>query len=251
MLVQVKDIKKVYGSGSVYKTIALDGVSFQVDEGEFVGIMGASGSGKSTLLNLLAAIDSPESGNIFYDGKDITRFNEKELASFRKQNLGFVFQEYNLLNTLTIEENIILSLALRKMERNVIRQKSRQIAESLGIVDTLKKFPYQVSGGQRQRCACARAMVTEPKLLLADEPTGALDSKSAKTLLDTFEKINRKFHTTIIMVTHDVFSASYCDRIIFLQDGKVYREITKGKKSRKELLHEILDTFGEEKADDL
>lgn len=251
MLVQVKDIKKVYGSRNVYKTVALDGVSFQVDEGEFVGIMGASGSGKSTLLNLLAAIDSPESGNIFYDGKDITRFNEKELAGFRKQNLGFVFQEYNLLNTLTIEENIILSLALRKMERNVIKQKSRQIAESLGIVDTLKKFPYQVSGGQRQRCACARAMVTEPKLLLADEPTGALDSKSAKTLLDTFEKINQEFHTTIIMVTHDVFSASYCDRIIFLQDGKVYWEITKGKKSRKELLHEILDTFGEEKADDL
>lgn len=149
MLVQVKDIKKVYGSGSVYKTIALDGVSFQVDEGEFVGIMGASGSGKSTLLNLLAAIDSPESGNIFYDGKNITRFNEKELAGFRKQNLGFVFQEYNLLNTLTIEENIILSLALRKMERNVISQKSRQIAESLGIVDTLKNFHirYQADNG--------------------------------------------------------------------------------------------------------
>lgn len=240
MLIEVKDLVKTYGSANEYHTKALDGVSFAVQKGEFIGIMGASGSGKSTLLNILAAIDSPTAGQVKYEEQDITLLDKNALARFRKDKLGFVFQEYNLLDTLTIEENIILSLSLRNIPKSEIKQKVNGIAQTLGINEILKKFPYQVSGGQKQRCACARAMVTEPCLLLADEPTGALDSKAAHELLDTFVNINQEYHTTILMVTHDVFSASYCDRVLFVRDGKIYRELQRQQRSRTEMLQKLL-----------
>lgn len=200
MLIEVKDLVKIYGAANEYRTKALAGVSFAVQGGEFIGIMGASGSGKSTLLNILAAIDNPTAGQVKYENQDITLLDKKALARFRKDKLGFVFQEYNLLDILTIEENIILSLSLRSIPKSEIEQKVNGIAQTLGINEILQKFPYQVSGGQKQRCACARAMVTGPRLLLADEPTGALDSKAAHELLDTFVRINQKYHTTILAV---------------------------------------------------
>lgn len=240
MFIEVKDLEKVYGSSNEYRTKALDGISFTVQEGEFIGIMGASGSGKSTLLNILAAIDTPTSGQVKYEGQDLVQLDKNALAQFRKDWLGLVFQEYNLLDTLTIEENIILSLSLRGRAKTEIRQKVNGIAQTLGISDILKKFPYQVSGGQKQRCACARAMVTGPRLLLADEPTGALDSSAARELLDTFVCINQEYHTTILMVTHDVFSASYCDRVLFVRDGKIHQELQRQQKTRAEMLQSLL-----------
>lgn len=240
MLIEVKNLEKIYGAANEYHTKALDGVSFAVQEGEFIGIMGASGSGKSTLLNILAAIDTPTAGQVKYEDQDITLLDKNALAQFRKDKLGFVFQEYNLLDTLTIEENIILSLSLRSIPKAEIVQKVNWIAQTLGISGILKKFPYQVSGGQKQRCACARAMVLNPRLLLADEPTGALDSKAAHGLLDTFVRINQEYHTTILMVTHDVFSASYCDRVLFVQDGKIYQELQRKQKANAEMLQNLL-----------
>ena len=240
MFIEVKNLKKIYGAAHEYQTKALDGIGFVVQEGEFIGIMGASGSGKSTLLNMLAAIDTPTAGQVKYEDQDITLLDKNTLARFRKDKLGFVFQEYNLLDTLTIEENIILSLSLRNIPKTEIQQRVDWIAQTLGIGDILKKFPYQVSGGQKQRCACARAMVGKPCLLLADEPTGALDSKAAHELLDTFEQINQEYHTTILMVTHDVFSASYCSRVLFVRDGKIYQELQRKQKTNAEMLQELL-----------
>ena len=240
MLIEVKNLEKIYGAANEYQTKALEGISFTVQEGELIGIMGASGSGKSTLLNVLAAIDAPTAGQVIFEGQDITLFDKNALARFRKNKLGFVFQEYNLLDTLTIEENIILSLSLRNMPKSEIQQKTAWIAQTLGIGDVLKKFPYQVSGGQKQRCACARAMVVEPRLLLVDEPTGALDSRAAQELLDTFVNINQGCHTTILMVTHDVFSASYCSRVLFLRDGKLYQELLREQRTKAEMLRELL-----------
>lgn len=240
--IKVNDIEKYYGNGSNV-TKAVDRVSFEVKKGEFIGVMGASGSGKTTLLNVLATIDRVTAGHIYYGDTDITEFSEDELSEFRKKNLGFVFQEYNLLDTLTIEENIILALTLQNKRRSEIKKECDHILELLNIKDIREKFPYQVSGGQKQRCACARAMVNHPKLLLADEPTGALDSRSAQILLETFTRLNQTMQATILMVTHDAFSASYCGRILFLKDGKIFHELVRGEKSRKVFLQEILDVL--------
>lgn len=251
--IQVCDIEKYYGNTSNV-TKAVDRVSFRVDKGEFVGVMGPSGSGKTTLLNMLATIDRVTSGHIFYENTDITELSEDALSAFRKNNLGFVFQDYNLLDTLTIEENVILALTLQDRVKTGVNQgglgRKKAISDScdeilrlLEIQDIRDKFPYQVSGGQKQRCACARALVNHPKLLLADEPTGALDSKAAQTLLETFSNLNHTMEATILMVTHDAFSASYCGRILFLKDGKIFHELLRGDKSRKVFLQEILDVL--------
>ena len=240
--IQVCDIEKYYGNGLIV-TKAVDRVSFRVEKGEFIGVMGASGSGKTTLLNVLATIDQVTAGHIYYEDTDITELSEDALSEFRKRNLGFVFQDYNLLDTLTIEENIILALTLQGGKKKEIQKSCDEIIKLLGIEDVRAKFPYQVSGGQKQRCACARAMVNRPKLLLADEPTGALDSRSAQTLLETFTNLNQTLGATILMVTHDAFSASYCKRILFLKDGKIFHELVRGEKSRKIFLQEILDVL--------
>jgi putative ABC transport system ATP-binding protein len=241
-LIRVCDVEKYYGKENNI-TKAVNRVSFSVNEGEFMAIMGASGSGKTTLLNVLAAIDQVTSGHIFYDGKDITEMRESKMADFRRENLGFVFQDFNLLDTLTIEENIILAMTLHGHSKNMIDETVARVCHTLGISDILGKFPYQVSGGQKQRCACARALVNNPRLIMADEPTGALDSKSAQMLLETLEKMNDEMRATILMVTHDVFSASYCKRILFLKDGEIFNELIRGKKGRKEFLNEIFDVL--------
>ena len=238
----VCDVEKYYGNGSNV-TKAIDRVSFQVAKGEFVGVMGASGSGKTTLLNMMSTIDRVTAGHIYYGDVDITELSEDGLSDFRKDNLGFVFQDYNLLDTLTIEENIVLAMTLHKEGRDSIKKKCAQMLRLLGITDIKDNFPYQVSGGQKQRCACARALVNNPRLILADEPTGALDSRSAQTLLETFSNMNASLKATILMVTHDAFSASYCRRILFLKDGKIFHELMRGSKSRREFLNEILDVL--------
>ena len=203
--------------------------------------MGASGSGKTTLLHCISTIDAPTSGFITIGNKDITKIKEDELADFRKENLGFIFQDFNLLDTMTIEENIALSLIINKEDVKEIDKKVVTIATKLGISDILKKFPYEVSGGQKQRCACARALINNPKIILADEPTGALDSKSSRMLLETMEQMNTDLKATILMVTHDSFSASFCNRVLFLKDGKIFNEIIKGEKTRKKFFNEIID----------
>ena len=202
-----------------------------------------SGSGKTTLLNLLATVDQVTSGHIFYDNMDITTLKEEEVAKFRKENLGFVFQDFNLLDTLTLEENVILAMTLHKKKKQEIQQTVASVMRALGIWEYRKKFPYQVSGGQKQRCACARALVNHPKLILADEPTGALDSRSARMLLETFRMMNVQFGATILMVTHDAFSASYCKRILFLKDGAIFHELNRGKQDRRTFLNQILDVL--------
>ncbi len=241
-IVEVNNIKKYYGKNNII-TKAVNGISFNVFEKDFVAIMGASGSGKTTLLNCISTIDSPTSGNIIINNKDITQLKEDELADFRRNELGFIFQDFNLLDTLTIEENIALALIVNKNKIDKIDTLVENIAKKLGILDILKKFPYEVSGGEKQRCACARALINNPKLILADEPTGALDSKSAKMLLETMQSMNDTLDATILMVTHDAFSASFCKRILFLKDGKIFNEIYKGEKTRKELFEEILDVL--------
>ena len=218
--IRVCDVEKYYGAGNNI-TKAVNRVSFSVAEGEFLGIMGASGSGKTTLLNMMSTIDRVTAGHIFYGGTDITELSEDALSDFRKENLGFIFQDFNLLDTLTIEENIILAMSLHGKQKREIDQKADEILKILGIDEIRNKFPNQVSGGQKQRCACARALVNEPELILADEPTGALDSKSARMLLDTLIQMNQEMKATILMVTHDAFSASYCERILFLKDGEI------------------------------
>lgn len=240
--IRVCEIEKYYGNGANV-TKAVDRVSFTVDQGEFVGIMGASGSGKTTLLNLLATIDQVTAGHIYYGDTDITEMKTETLSEFRKKNLGFVFQEYNLLDTLTLEENIILALTIQGKKRREIQKECSQIMKLLDIEEVKDQFPYQVSGGQKQRCACARAMANHPKLLLADEPTGALDSRAAQILLETFQRLNTVKKATILMVTHDAFSASYCSRILFLKDGKIFHELVRGERERRVFLQEILDVL--------
>lgn len=241
-LIRICDVEKYYGNAENI-TKAVNRVSFTVHQGEYIGIMGASGSGKTTMLNMLSTIDTVTSGHIFYEDVDITTLNENQLSAFRKENLGFVFQDFNLLDTLTLEENIILAMALHDQSKDVITEKVDEITKKLGIYEIKEKFPYQVSGGQKQRCACARALIHNPKLILADEPTGALDSKSAQMLLNTFDTMNRKLGATILMVTHDAFSASYCEKILFLKDGVIFNELVRGEKSRREFLGEILDVL--------
>lgn len=241
-ILRLEHIQKFYGNqGNLTK--AISDISFSVNSGEFVGIMGASGSGKTTLLNCISTIDTVSAGHIYLDGADVTEIKEKELARFRRENLGFVFQDFNLLDTLTISENIALALTINKVPEPQIAGKVQEMAQSLNITDILDKYPYQVSGGQKQRCACARAIINNPKLILADEPTGALDSHSSQMLLGTMQSINEQLGATILMVTHDAFSASYAGRILFLRDGRIFTEILKGGNSRKEFFERILDVI--------
>ncbi len=240
--IRVCNVEKYYGTKNNI-TRAVNQVSFTVDAGEFVGIMGASGSGKTTLLNMISTIDRVTAGHIFYGNTDITELNEDALSDFRRENLGFVFQDFNLLDTLTIEENIILAMSLHGKKKKEIDARTDEILKTLGISEIRNKFPGQVSGGQKQRCACARALVNDPKLILADEPTGALDSRSAQMLLDTLKKMNEVMGATILMVTHDAFTASYCQRILFLKDGEIFHELIRGQKSRREFLNKILDVL--------
>lgn len=241
-ILTLEHIQKFYGNeGNI--TEALRDISFSVCEGEFLGIMGASGSGKTTLLNCISTIDTVSAGHIYLGGKDVTEIREKELARFRRENLGFVFQDFNLLDTLTVSENIALALAVNKTPAHEVEPAVRAMAAKLDISGILDKYPYQISGGQKQRCACARAMINHPKLILADEPTGALDSHSAQMLLSTLESMNREMKATILMVTHDAFSASYAGRILFLRDGEIFAEIVKGKNTRKAFFEKILDVL--------
>ncbi len=241
-VLKVNNLKKYYGNNTNI-TKALNNISFTVNDNEFLAIMGASGSGKTTLLNTISTIDTVTSGNIIINGVDITNLNEEELSNFRKENLGFVFQDFNLLDTLTIKENIALSLIITKEDKTKIDDLVSDISKKLGISDILNKYPYEVSGGQKQRCACARALINNPKLILADEPTGALDSRNARVLLETFKEMNEELNSTILMVTHDAFSASYASRVLFIKDGKIFNEIVKGNKSRGEFYDEIIDVL--------
>lgn len=239
-VLKVKNVSKIYETQNT-KTVAVNDVSFQVPSGSFVGIMGASGSGKTTLLNLIATIDKPTSGRIEIKGQNITDISEADMAKFRREHLGFVFQEYNLLENLTIYENIALALTVKDVPKENIRQAVLALSEKLDILSVLNKFPYEVSGGQRQRCACARAAAVNPDVILADEPTGALDSHAAKQLLDTFTMLRREYETTILMVTHDVLSASYCDRILFMQDGNIKAALDRDMESRQAFFTKILE----------
>lgn len=239
-ILEVKNIEKYYGNKSNL-TKAIDDISFDVRKGEFVGIMGASGSGKSTLLNVISTIDTVTAGHILVGGEDITKFKGNKLNKFRREELGFIFQDFNLLDTLTAYENIALALTIQKVKPRLIDKKVNEIAERLEIGEILEKYPYQVSGGQKQRIASARAIVTHPKLILADEPTGALDSKSARQLLETFEYLNQDMKATILMVTHDAFTASYANRILFIKDGKIFNELIKGRDTRKEFFAKIIE----------
>ncbi|WP_033164591.1 ABC transporter ATP-binding protein [Clostridium sp. KNHs205] len=241
-ILTIKNIEKYYGNKSNV-TKAIDDISFSVGEGEFIGVMGASGSGKTTLLNVISTIDTVSAGHIYLEKTDITEIDDRKLAEFRRRNLGFVFQDFNLLDTLTLEENIAYALTINRIPTAEIAVKVQEIAEKLGIGDILKKYPSEVSGGQKQRCACARAVVNKPKLLLADEPTGALDSKSAQMLMETLISMNEELKATILMVTHDAFSASYAKRILFLKDGRIFNEIIRGDKTRKQFFGEILDVM--------
>ena len=238
-ILQVTDLKRVYGKGGAV-TRALDGVSLSLRPGEFVAVMGPSGSGKTTLLNCVATIDRPTSGSIMIDGKKLSGLKGKELAKFRRERLGFIFQDCNLLDTLTAGENIALALSIIKAPPGKIPGQVREMARLLGIEDCLDKYPYQMSGGQQQRCAAARAMVTHPALVLADEPTGALDSKSAKMLLGRLEALNRDMGATILMVTHDAFTASCCGRVVFLQDGQIFLELSRGEEDRRSFFQKII-----------
>lgn len=242
-ILEVNAVKKIYttrfGGNQVQ---ALSHVSFQVEEGEYVAIMGESGSGKTTLLNILAALDRPTSGNVCLGGKDLSKIKEADIAAFRRDNLGFVFQDFNLLDTFSLEDNIYLPLVLSRKNPNEMKQRLMPIAEKLGITEILKKYPYEVSGGQKQRVAVARALITNPKLILADEPTGALDSKSTDELLQIFGRINRSGQT-IVMVTHSVKAASHASRVLFIKDGEVYHQIYRGNSTENELYQKISDTL--------
>ena len=239
-VLEVKNIEKYYGNkGNLTK--AIDNISFDVFKGEFVGIMGASGSGKTTLLNCISTIDKVTSGEIIVNNNDITKLKGNALNKFRREELGFIFQDFNLLDTLTNYENIALALTIQQVKPKEIESRVRDISKKLGIEEILNKYPYEVSGGQKQRVASARAIITNPKLVLADEPTGALDSKSARMLLENFEYLNNKLNATIVMVTHDAFTASYCKRILFIKDGKIFNELVKGNSTRKEFFDKIID----------
>ena len=240
VILQTKNVQKYYGNKDNI-TKAIDDISFEIKEGEFVGIMGASGSGKTTLLNCISTIDTVSSGNIYIDGKDITTMRGNKLADFRREKLGFIFQQFNLLDTLTAYDNISLALSILRTPVKEIEEKIEHIAKVLNIEGVLDKYPYEMSGGQQQRVAAARAIITNPALILADEPTGALDSKSAKQLLTQLTSLNEKEKATIMMVTHDTMSASYCKRILFIKDGRIFQELRKGDKDRKTFYKEILE----------
>lgn len=239
-ILQASHIEKYFGNkGNVTK--AIDDLSFEVEKGDFVGIMGPSGSGKTTLLNCISTIDTVTTGNITINGQDITKLKKKHLEKFRRDELGFIFQDFNLLDTLTAFENIALALTIQGEKPSNIASKVQTTAEKLEISSVLNKFPYEMSGGQKQRVASARAIVTNPSLVLADEPTGALDSKSSRLLLESFEKLNQDLKTTILMVTHDAFTASYANRILFIKDGQIFNELVKGTDTRKEFFNKIME----------
>ena len=238
-LLQVTKLTKIYGRRGA-ATRALDGVNLSLEAGEYVGIMGASGSGKTTLLNCVSTIDRPTSGSILVEGRELTKLRGRELTRFRRERLGFIFQDCNLLDTLTAFENIALALSIVGTPAQEIRPRAEETARLLGIEDCLEKYPYQMSGGQQQRCAAARAIVTHPALVLADEPTGALDSKSAKLLLERLEVLNRERGTTILMVTHDAFTASCCRRVVFLRDGQIFQELIRGAQDRRSFFAQII-----------
>ena len=252
-VLEVENVSKLYENISTghenileqHKTennsvLAVNDVSFQIPYGSFVGIMGASGSGKTTLLNLIATIDKPTNGAVRISGQNIVDMPDEAAAEFRRKHLGFVFQEYNLLETLTIYENIALALTIKEVSKEKIRPMIQNLSEKLDISAILDKFPYEVSGGQRQRCACARAIVVNPDIILADEPTGALDSHAARQLLDTFAMLCREFSATILMVTHDVMAASYCDRILFMKDGEIKAALNREQENKQTFFTDIL-----------
>ena len=243
-ILTVTDLTRVYGKGTA-ATRALDGVSLSLEAGEFVGVMGPSGSGKTTLLNCVSTIDRPTSGSIVIDGKELTGLTGRELSRFRRERLGFIFQDCNLLDTLTAFENIALSLSIVRAPAGEIEGRVKEMANLLGISDCLDKYPYQMSGGQQQRCAAARAMVTRPALVLADEPTGALDSRSSKLLLDRLEELNREMGATILMATHDAFTASCCRRVVFLRDGRIFLELRREGEDRRAFFRKIIRVVSE------
>ena len=243
-ILTVTDLTRVYGKGTAAAR-ALDGVSLSLEAGEFVGVMGPSGSGKTTLLNCVSTIDRPTSGSIVIDGMELTGLTGRELSRFRRERLGFIFQDCNLLDTLTAFENIALSLSIVRAPAGEIEGRVKEMANLLGISDCLDKYPYQMSGGQQQRCAAARAMVTRPALVLADEPTGALDSRSSKLLLDRLEELNREMGATILMVTHDAFTASCCRRVVFLRDGRIFLELRREGEDRRAFFRKIIRVVSE------
>lgn len=238
-VLRVENLEKFYKTkGSITK--AVNHINFEVEEGEYIGIMGASGSGKTTLLNCISTIDHVTAGHIYINGADVTNMKEKALAKFRREQLGFIFQDFNLLDTLTGRDNIALALSIIGEKPRVIDKRVNAVANALGVEEIIDKYPYEMSGGQRQRIACARAIVTKPSLILADEPTGALDSKSAGMFLETMGMLNTKMHATILMVTHDAFTASHCRRILFVKDGKIFSELVRGADTRKEFFDRIM-----------
>lgn len=241
-ILELEKVEKYYGSRSSL-TKAIDNISFQVEEGEFVAIMGSSGSGKTTLLNVISTIDKVTAGHIYVNGEDITELHGEDLNRFRREELGFIFQDFNLLDSLTTYENIALALSIQNVDANEIKDRVNNVAKELNIQNVMEKFPYQMSGGQKQRVASARAIITNPKLVLADEPTGALDSKSSRMLLEQFELLNEKLNATILMVTHDAFAASYASRVIFIKDGRIFNELRKGQDSRKQFFDEIINVI--------
>ncbi|MBP3964961.1 ABC transporter ATP-binding protein [Paenibacillus lignilyticus] len=241
-ILEATAVRKVYGAkGNLYT--ALQDIDLAVREGEFVGIMGPSGSGKTTLLNLLATIDQPTAGDIVIDGQSMLRMNEEQLSAFRRSKLGFIFQDFNLLDTLTVKENMILPLALSKANAADMERRAEEVAATFGIGAILDKYPYHISGGQKQRTAAARAMIARPSLLLADEPTGSLDSKAAADLLDSLRGLNEQDRATILMVTHDAFAASYCKRVIFIKDGTLFTELVRGSMTRSQFFKKVLDVL--------
>lgn len=241
-LLNVKNVEKYYGSkGNITK--AIDNISFNVAKGEFVGIMGPSGSGKTTMLNCISTIDNVTTGSITIGNKDITRLKTRSLEKFRREKLGFIFQDFNLLDTLTAYENIALALTIAGKKGREVDEKVVEAAKKLGVYEVINKYPFEMSGGQKQRVAAVRAIINNPELILADEPTGALDSKSAKVLLESMEKLNKDLNATIMMVTHDAFTASYADRILFIKDGKIFNELIKGNDSRNKFFDRIIDVI--------
>ena len=243
-IVSVNEVKKTYGKGNQKKTQALKGISFEVEKGEFVGILGASGSGKSTLLNLLATLDKPTDGKIQINQADVTKLSGNQLADFRSREIGFIFQDFNLLENLTAAENIAVPLSLQGAKSKVIHRRVAEVAKRLSIDGILNSYPAQISGGQKQRVAAARALITQPTILLGDEPTGALDSNSARDLLDTMEELNQRDQVSILLVTHDPFSASYCQRILFIKDGVIYQEVKRENQTREAFYRQILSILG-------
>ena len=243
LLLEVKNLKKVYTTrfGAV-KTQALRDISFSVEEGEYIAIMGESGSGKTTLLNILASLDKPTSGEVFLENKNVVEIKESEISEFRRKNLGFVFQEFNLLDTFSIKDNIFLPLVLSRTHHQKMEEALKPLVSKLGISEILNKFPYEVSGGQKQRAAVARALITQPKLILADEPTGALDSRATEHLLRLFSEINREGQT-LLMVTHSLKAASHANRVLFLKDGEIFHQLYRGKMTNEEMYQKIADSL--------